>query len=347
MAPPLLIAWTVACHRAQVQASQLPVASCQPGTAHQSGMDDGLRDQSDQSDQTSTDRRTSISWAFCPQHTIVFSFRGGQILYTSHIIAPSGRSHQWGPNSSQCQRGPSSRMPKAFPCSLACETCETQTERKSRAPESLHAERLTSMLWCNLSVSELGNGLYGSFVSCLYTSSSISSYAGTVLSAFLVRDFICEAHQLVVECIASQAQHNGGATGAMRQSQTNRTVADNSSLHKVLPKMLTSTQLPASHLTNRTKSYMIIMIIIPWSIVSYCIPMKYPQIPMIDGETWWNPECIPSHLFIYLYQVGGLPRCRLVRHSSRHSSASPRNDSFKKGIGSFSRWQEDRYIIYI
>jgi hypothetical protein len=66
----------------------------------------------------------------------------------------------------------------------------------------------------------------------------------------------------------------------------NRTVADNSSLHKVLPKMLTSTQLPASHLTNRTKSYMIIMIIIPWSIVSYCIPMKYPQIPMIDGETW-------------------------------------------------------------
>lgn len=114
-------------------------------------------------------------------------------------------------------------MPKAFPCSLACETCETcetQTERKNRAPESLDAERLTSMLWCNLSVSELGNGLYGSFVSCLYTSSSISSYAGTVLSAFLVRDFISEAHQLVVECIASQAQHNGGATGTMRQSQT-------------------------------------------------------------------------------------------------------------------------------
>ena len=66
----------------------------------------------------------------------------------------------------------------------------------------------------------------------------------------------------------------------------NRTVADNSSLHKVLPKMLTSTQLPASHLTNHTKSYMIITIIIPWSIVSYSIPMKYPQIPMIDGETW-------------------------------------------------------------
>ena len=41
MAPPLLIAWIVACHRAQVQASHLPAASCQPGTDH-SGMDHGL-----------------------------------------------------------------------------------------------------------------------------------------------------------------------------------------------------------------------------------------------------------------------------------------------------------------
>ena len=152
-------------------------------------------------------------------------------------------------------------------------------KEKAEHPESLHAERLTSMLWCNLSVSELGNGLYGSFVSCLYTSSSISSYAGHGSVRFSGARFHLRSPSTGSRMYRLTSTTQWRCYWCYETVADNRTVADNSSLHKVLPKMLTSTQLPASHLTNHTKSYMIITIIIPWSIVSYSIPMKLPPNP--------------------------------------------------------------------